>query len=107
MTLLGMILDIVAEEQFLVAQVQAAVGDDWTRPDLAARQAQRRFLWDREFARLGPPLGRSLRQHDRSILLAITIEMAVRTGQRAGPEPPVRPDDFAGHELHANPAFIV
>src|SRR5262245_4902584 len=41
-------LKVVAEQQFLIAEIEPAVGDDRRRPDLAARQALLALLRQRE-----------------------------------------------------------
>ena len=56
------VLQVVAENQVLVAQVQPPVGDDRVRPDAAAGGAHLRLLRNLQRAALLPPLGRRLDQ---------------------------------------------
>src|SRR5262245_42145590 len=73
--------NVKAEQQLLVAQVEAAVGDHRLRPDLgraegAAHLGHLRLLRDREAAVLLPGLRVRLEQY-RLALVAVQVEHAV------------------------------
>src|SRR5262249_51451787 len=99
------LLDVVAEQELLVADVEPAVGGGRVCPHAAAGGSLLRLFRQLQASLLLPPSRTRFNQRDRSALLGGAVEPAVGEGDRAaGERPRVRPHPLPGLELLAHPA---
>src|SRR5262249_14750670 len=95
-------------DQLLIAEVEAAVGDDGVGPDLAGLAVEAAFARDLEAAGFVPAGGAGVDQDAGAGVLAVEIEPAVGAGQGALAQLAAAvPDGMAGLEVLANPAAAV
>lgn len=100
-------LDVVAVDQFLVAQEEAAIDDDRVDPDAALGFALFGLGGEREAAFFLPAGFRGFHEDDVPFLFRDADEMTGHVGAAAFAECLVLPDWFARQEILAGPAAFV
>src|SRR5437773_102350 len=95
-------LDVVTEQRVLVAQVEAAAGDDGVRPGglvAAVRRGETALLLVR--------VRRRLDQRDRPGVLPADVQMTVGRGDRTSADRPLLPFRSAGLQIDADEARLI
>src|SRR5437870_11386208 len=95
------LLDVEAEQDFLIADVKSSVGYYRVRPQSAARLPLFRFPRQLELPGFLPSVGTRFHQCDRASLFRTAVQAAVGERQRAAPNRRLGPDHLAGLELLA------